>query len=425
MVAEPQYPRSGTLPSLPMATVLAGDRRQRGEDRVGQRGAAGRLEPVDRGLRRRVVGAGSAGGEGALVEARRRRRRRCRAGPRRTRGGLLRRGQPGRRDVVGAHAVRHVHGDDHRAGRAGDRDRGASARRPRPPAPRAPAMVEPEPELDPTSTGRRIDAGRGQRRGAAARRQATAPSDQRGHDEPRRAPASTGDEKAHAAPPPGRGDDLDSASTQVAVGADPVQRHPGAPHAAGQRGVALVDAGRGTGRGTAGRRSRPATARRSRRPRPRAARPRAASSSAASTTRSATTSLRCASRSSGRSHSPVPMKSETTTINDRRRARRADGVEHRREVGRARGRGRGRSARSSSWPMRSAWRRPVPGRHDPRRRRRRRAARRRGSRRGRTAGPAARASSPSTSCLPRPGRTDAPSTPSGRAPARRSARGPR
>ena len=81
-------------------------------------------------------------------------------------------------------------------------------------------------------------------------------------------------------------------------------------------------------------------------------------SSAASTTRNATTSFRCASRMSGRSHSPVPMKSEITTTRLRRaRDATVSSIAARSVVAAARESG----ARSRSRPIRSAWLRPVPG----------------------------------------------------------------
>ena len=97
---------------------LAGDGRQRGEDRGGQRGAAGDLQTLDRGRGLGVVGTGLIGrqragleGDDADIDAARLGLDEC--GRR-----LLRRIEPGGSHVGRRHAVRHVHRDDHRAGGA-------------------------------------------------------------------------------------------------------------------------------------------------------------------------------------------------------------------------------------------------------------------------------------------------------------------
>ena len=88
---------------------------ERREEALAERGAAARREAVDR--REHVVldGGRLQGGDGAVAE-------RDDADPDRARlllderaGGRLRRLDPGRLEVVGAHAVRHVEGEDHRA----------------------------------------------------------------------------------------------------------------------------------------------------------------------------------------------------------------------------------------------------------------------------------------------------------------------
>ena len=108
-----------------------GDGLQRGEDALTGGGAVGQLQLVDRGLggvavggRRHQHGRGARVGDQAEVDARGQL-----VGE--LLGGLLRGGQPARRDVGGAHRLRHVdHQHHHRAvardpdvvGRSGHRD---------------------------------------------------------------------------------------------------------------------------------------------------------------------------------------------------------------------------------------------------------------------------------------------------------------
>ena len=296
---------------------------------------------------------------------------------------------------VARHAVGDVHGQDHRAGAPSDRQRGdrPGHRRPRAPRPRpgrttaraGDGVRRPE-RLRPPAE-RRIaggSAGRHRRLSPAARTRPTTSSS--GCDRLMRVSAGSArgspaasrpgrcrSRRGAAAPRPGACRTAGPASRWSTSSANRARNHGSAESTSS---CSPVSASSTTITPTSG-----------------------SVSSAASTTRTATTSLRCASRSSGRCHSPVPMKSEITTTSERR-ASDATVSQHRGQVGG--GRRPGSTGRSSSRPIRSAWWRPVPGRT-------RRAAPEsyrtaptrlplRPSSLART-----RASSVSTSCFPRPG----------------------
>ena len=265
-----------------------------------------------------------------------------------------------------------------------------------------PGDAEPQPERSRRRAGRRTarprPAPRGRRRDADAPHRRPAP--------PRRARRATSHQgesmlmRAVQRVPATTSTSASTRSRSVSIrcSGTPARRiRPASPRRARRRRP-------GTGRGTAGRWSRRAAARRSRRPRPRSARPRAGRRRprrppAARPRRAGGTS-----RSSGRSHSPVPMKSETTMTSERRRASDATRVEHGGEVGGPAGRpgvrrrpvqlvadpqrvraGRCPAARRASSRRRAAWRRP-------------------GCRRGRTAGPAPGPARPARRACRGPGR---------------------
>ena len=193
-----------------------------------------------------------------------------------------------------------------------------------------PAQGEPQPERARRGRGRpRLPPRRGRRTGAGPRARRRRSARRRGAGRGRAAadarcslvplPEVTGPAaRSSWAPPPGLGDDRQQHLDEIAAGVDAVQRHPGPAHAGPQGRPPARRPHRGTGRGTRDRPESTSTCS------PVSAssttiRPTSGSaSSAPSTTRSATTSLRCASRISGRSHSPVPMKSEITTTRQRR-----------------------------------------------------------------------------------------------------------
>ena len=185
--------------------------------------------------------------------------------------------EPGGRDVVGGHAVGHVEGEDHGAGRPRHGDRrlwtgdgraaGASARR----------------GTAAAAGGGADRPGRGpaaQPGGRAARRSARRCSQRyagrRGQRRPATATASMhGILEAHAAPALRPADHVDQRRDQVLVGADPVRGHAGPAHRVGHGGSRGRRPRPAAVRGTAGRWCRRAAARRSRRPRPGPARGRA------------------------------------------------------------------------------------------------------------------------------------------------------
>ena len=94
---------------------LAGDRAERGVEALSERGAAAHRQPVDRGDHLVLDVGRPEHGDGAVAERddadldRRRLLFHERA------GGALRRLDPGGLEILGAHAVRHVEGEDHRA----------------------------------------------------------------------------------------------------------------------------------------------------------------------------------------------------------------------------------------------------------------------------------------------------------------------
>ena len=125
--------RAAAAPSSRQGDRLAGDRGQRGQDRLRQRGAAGRGQPVDRGERRRVVVGGRLRGQRLVAEDDHADVDRVRLVLDEARRGRLRGGQPGRLEVLGRHAVGDVEDQHHRAGRRGARSTVACGRA-RPPS---------------------------------------------------------------------------------------------------------------------------------------------------------------------------------------------------------------------------------------------------------------------------------------------------
>ena len=326
-----------------------------GDDGRAQRGPARHLEAPDRSLGLGVAAYGPVGDECALLEGDDADADAARLGrderPRRS----LRGRQPVWGNVLGAHAVGHVHGEDDGAGRAGHRERcrrpGYSDREHRDARDR-----QPHPGL--RGAARPGDAGRGQRRGPTAGDGDGAAA--QGHGDEQADGEQRGRGECHARRAMSSVDDLDERVGEVIIGADAVQGHPGPAHAGVDTGVAL------------------ASARPEARPQQRVAgvddellpvsassttiRPASGSSSSAvSMTRRAATSWRGVSRSKERSQSPAPMKSETATMRLRRRASRATASSM---AARSVVRPRWASAvRASSAPMRRTCQAARTGRH--------------------------------------------------------------
>ena len=91
-----------------------GDRAERGEDALPERGAAARREAPDRRNHLLLHGRRPEHRHGAVAERHDADPDRARLSLREGRGRRLRRLHPGRLEIVGPHAVRHVEGEDHR-----------------------------------------------------------------------------------------------------------------------------------------------------------------------------------------------------------------------------------------------------------------------------------------------------------------------